>query len=94
MTRNLSTGQSQALPQVGGDFFDGKTPEFLEALAALLEDESEEGREAREIAAALMVFLTVKERILDPQSGILTYFRDTLDDTAELVDAYLSEQRS
>ena len=79
---------------MGGDFFDGLTPEFLEALATLLEDESEEWREAREIAAALMVFLTVEERMLDPQSGVLTYFGDTLDDTAELVDAYLSEQRS
>lgn len=89
MARDLTAGQSQTLSETCSDLFDSTTPEFLEALVTLLEDESEEGREARELAAALMVLLTVEERVLDPQSGILTYFRDTLDDTAELVDAYL-----
>ena len=89
MARDLIAGQSQTLSETCSDLFDSTTPEFLEALVTLLEDESEEGREARELAAALMVLLTVEERVLDPQSGILTYFRDTLDDTAELVDAYL-----
>lgn len=89
MARDLTAGQSQTLSEACSDLFDSTTPEFLEALVTLLEDQSEEGREARELAAALMVLLTVEERVLDPQSGILTYFRDTLDDTAELVDAYL-----
>ncbi len=89
MARDLTAGQSQTLSETCSDLFDRTTPEFLEALVTLLEDESEEGCEARDLAAALMVLLTVEERVLDPQSGILTYFRDTLDDTAELVDAYL-----
>ena len=70
-------------------FFDSLRPETLQALAALLDDEPEEGRDDRELVGAVLVYLTVKDRLQDTDSGILAHFEDTLDKTAGLVDACL-----
>ncbi len=74
---------------MGSGWSTNLSPEEIDLLASLLEDESEEGEICRQWIGALLVAQAVQDRMLDPESGILAYFATALDETAAMVDRYL-----
>ena len=87
------SSQDVADDGAGGGWPSNLSPEEIEVLAALLVEESERGEQFRQWIRSLVVARVVQDQVLDPESGILTYFAAALDEMAASVDRYLKWAR-